>query len=170
MNEKTYDSGRVDHDIFTTFKADHRQGMILWDKLVAHPSLDTQWWALPSLFTTEDFNIFQPDHLSLKFGWAQLIGSLELDAACRLAHFLETPDREDSYSQFLLYGGLQADITMVRRQTNLILNVEHDVNRGATGLTVALVCFGQGHAREALLPEERSFAGLRRLNSAAVWK
>jgi len=65
-------AGRVDQDIFTRYKADHRYGFSVGDTFNYRPWADTQWYGGPSMISNEDFDPFDPDYVQARAGWKQL--------------------------------------------------------------------------------------------------
>ncbi|MDH3598739.1 MAG: hypothetical protein OEU26_03755, partial [Candidatus Tectomicrobia bacterium] len=96
-------SGRVDQDVFTPFKADHRAGLKLAESLIYRPWLDTLWSGKLTLTTNEDLDIFQPDRLTLRLQWKQLVGALQINTAYRYAHFFADDNRDSAKDRHTLY-------------------------------------------------------------------
>ena len=81
---------RIDQDVFTPFKEQHRWGLELSDTLTHRPWLDTLWSLSGSVVGNENFT---PDHLSFNLGWQQLIGAFQVNASYRSIVFLPDNDR-----------------------------------------------------------------------------
>ncbi len=87
------DSGRVDQDVFTPFKSDHRAGIDVADTLTHRPWLDTLWSGQLALASNEDFNLAQPDRLHVRLQWNQLLGALQVRTGYRFSRFFADDDR-----------------------------------------------------------------------------
>ena len=96
-------SGRVDQDVFTPYKADHRAGLTLAERITYRPWLDTLWSARLALTTNEDLDIFAPDRLTLRLQWKQLVGAFQINTAYRYAHFFADDDRDSAKDRHTLY-------------------------------------------------------------------
>jgi hypothetical protein len=101
-DDDTYDAGRIDRDVFTGYKHDHRQGASLSDSLAWRPWLDTLWYVKGSLHTNEDFNILHPDHIRMKVGWKQLLYPLVLDLDYRYTYYFSDKDRDGELQKNIL--------------------------------------------------------------------
>jgi hypothetical protein len=161
LDRIAYRAGRVDQDIFTTYKSDHRLGLILSDTLACRPWLDTKWWVRPSLLSNEDFGV---DHLSLRTGWTQAVGGLDVDAAYRVAWFMADEHRRIPLTQHLLY----VDVLLhgwwyARRRSEIGFGLIHDLARGSTSANLTWTCyFDNGRDYRDYLPGELGFPALRR--------
>jgi hypothetical protein len=94
--------GRIDLDVFSPYKADHRVGLSLADTFTYRPWLDTIWSGELEVVTNENFNPLQPDHITLQLEWKQLLGPLQLQSAYRFGYFLADADRSQAIDRHTL--------------------------------------------------------------------
>jgi hypothetical protein len=92
----TYIPEKVDQDIFTPYKFEHKRGLILSDTLTYRPWLDTNLHLGASVVSTEDMDIFNPDNISLRVGWKQLIGAFQVNAEYRRNHYMSDSIRKSA--------------------------------------------------------------------------
>jgi hypothetical protein len=97
-----YPAGRLDRDVFTRYKADHRRGLTLGDTLYHRPWLDTVWRVGAGLTTNEDLLPTDPDHLQVLAGWRQLAGDWDLDLEYRRRYYLSDDDRDEDLDRSTL--------------------------------------------------------------------
>ena len=169
QDETKYLAGRVDQDIFTSYKSKHRAGMTLSDTWVYKPWLDTRWWIRPSLVSNEDFNPVKPDQLNLRLGWAQAMRFAEVEASYRFTWFLEDRDRPDPRLQNLLYLDVITDLPPFCRSSELAFSVQHDLDRGRTSAQIAWTWyFDKGRAGHHRWPGERKFPTIQQ-QSRVAW-
>jgi hypothetical protein len=91
-----YKSQKVDQDIYTPYKSDHKTGVKIAERLVHRPWLDTIWSADIALTSNEELNPIDPDYLRLSCKWEQLLGPLQLDAGYRTNYYFSDNDRDDA--------------------------------------------------------------------------
>lgn len=161
-----YQPERLDQDVFSRYKADHRFGLTLSDTLEHRPWLDTLWSAGFSLSSNEDFNLLRPDHLGWRLGWKQLLGPLQLNAGYRGTYYLDDGDRSSASSRNFLTLGLLWDHWRIRQQRlALELELTRDLDRNGT---LALLSFfwhlGNGRGYRDFWPGEIDFADLKQRN------
>lgn len=168
LNSNPFPSGVMDQDVFTGFKNDHREGLILADVLTHRPWLDTVWWVRPSLYTTENFNIFRPDHVGIAVGWGQWIRPFGLDLSYRIAEYYKNADRpHENTQQLLTLEGFSEGWAWGQLRCEASLYVQHRLDSGDTSLAGVLsfawdAGFNDWHYR----PGERDFQTLRRWRGA----
>jgi hypothetical protein len=92
----SYIPEKVDQDIFTPYKFEHKRGLILSDTFSYRPWLDTSLYLGASVVSNEDMDIFNPDNIALRIGWEQLIGPFQVNAEYRRSHYLSDSDRNNS--------------------------------------------------------------------------
>ena len=85
---------RVDQDVFTRFKSDHRRGLRLRDEVAYTPWRDTRLFAGGQIGTNEDFNLFAPDSVTYWVGIDQLLGPVRLGVDFRGYRFFADDDRD----------------------------------------------------------------------------
>ncbi len=165
-----YLAGRVDQDIFTRYKVNHRTGLTLSDTWVYKPWIDTLWWVVIFFFSNEDFNLVKPDQLNLRFGWTQALGLAEVDASYRLTRFFEDRNRRAARLQNLLYLDVVTDIPPWGRRSELAFRVQHDLDRGSSSAQINVTWyFDKGHVDRDRWPGDRLFPALRQQSEMALF-
>ncbi|MBS3808677.1 MAG: hypothetical protein KGY38_00790, partial [Desulfobacterales bacterium] len=100
-----YESKRIDQDVYTPYKADHKAGLSVSERLVHKPWQDTIWAAGGGLTSNEDLNLLKPDHLGLWCQWNQLLYPFEVKAEYRTIHYFSDDDRDDGlWRHFISLG------------------------------------------------------------------
>jgi len=92
-NSEQYPDDHVDRDIFTTYKADHQDGIRLGDTVYHKPWLDTIWFAGASLGSNEWSENIAPDNIRTRLGWKQLMGDLQIDLTYKGVVYFDDRDR-----------------------------------------------------------------------------
>ena len=90
---------RVDQDLFTQYKNDHRRGLGLVDTLSYRPWLDTLWYASLGLASNENLNVLDPDHAGLALGARQLLQNWQASAEYQARHYFPDQDRDGHVTQ-----------------------------------------------------------------------
>lgn len=154
---------RLDQDVFSRYKADHRYGLTLSDTLEHRPWLDTLWRAGFSLTSNEDFNLLRPDHLGWRLEWQQLVGPLQVNAGYRGAYYLDDGDRSSAGSRNFLTLGLLWDRWRLRQQRlALELELTQDLDRNETLALLSLFWhLGNGRGYRDFWPGEIDFVDLK---------
>ncbi|MDX8405488.1 MAG: hypothetical protein R8K50_04980, partial [Mariprofundus sp.] len=155
--------GLVDQDIYTRYKATHRYGLTLADNYYYRPWLDTLWKAGGSLMSNQDFNIIRADHIAIKAGWQQLLGSVQLGVNYQMNHYFSDNLRQRSANQrtWLLDAswhqwGDQQD------RLELGLQLRHDSDTGnITGMLNLIWHDSNGRGYRDFSPGEVDFRDLR---------
>ncbi len=91
---------RLDNDVYSNYKADHRFGIRIAEKISHRPWLDTLWTGRLSLTSNENF--LKPDYLSFKPVWKQMLGDGQLDIGYRFLHYWTDDDRKSPYNRHFL--------------------------------------------------------------------
>ena len=123
---------RVDQDIFTQYKGDHKFGQTLSLALKHNPWLDTLWSVQGAVVSNEDLNLIEPDHTSLKVGWRQLLGPVIANLSYRRKFFYIDSDRRRAAQRSLANFTLDWDHWL--NEKNLIrfgMQYSRDIERGA---------------------------------------
>lgn len=158
-----YQPERLDQDVFSRYKADHRFGLTLSDSLEHRPWLDTLWSAGFSLTSNEDFNLLRPDHLGWRLGWKQLLGPLQLNAGYRGAYYFDDGDRSSDSTRNFLTLELLWDRWRIRQQRlALELELTQDLDRNETLALLSLFWhLGNGRGYRDFWPGEIDFDDLK---------
>lgn len=85
---------RVDQDLFTPYKQDHRNGLGLGETLSYRPWLDTLVFTSFGLVSNTDLNPFDPDHIGVSLGARQLLGDWQAGAEYLIRRYFEDADRD----------------------------------------------------------------------------
>jgi hypothetical protein len=159
LDEPAYLPGRVDQDVFTTYKSDHRHGLTLNDTWVYQRDDCQRLWLRPALMTNEDWNIYQPDNISLQTGWDALLGDVLLGLSYRLTSFRDDGDRRRTSEQNLLQLSAALDLWQHAGDWYQIdLDVRHDVDEGETSAYLTLSRFvSAGRGYEDMSPRRTAF-------------
>ncbi len=171
LDRNVYAAGRLDQDIFTPYKTNHRHGTTLSETFSLRPWIDTRLLLRGSLTSNEDFNIASPDHISLRTGWAQALGPLTVAASYRLTRFFQDDDRANARLQNLVYLDTFADWwpTFYNR-SELGFRLQHDLDRGSTSAWLSLNWFfDNGRDYRDLMPGEIEFRNLRMQRASQRW-
>jgi hypothetical protein len=167
LDKSPYPPGRVDQDIFTTYKSNHRSGLVLSDTFSYAPWLDTELWLLGSLTTNENFDAFQPDHASLRLGWSQLLGQADFEASYRVTRYFADEDRRDATTQHLI--SLDAVVTSCLLdgcRYELDLSVQFDLVDDTATVSLAVAGHLGSRGYRDFAPGEVRFKPIKRRNEA----
>lgn len=96
---EAYRRAELDQDVFSRYKADHRRGLTLGDRLSHRPWLDTEWYGNLSLHSNESLLPWRYDYFNAKGGWRQLLGSFQIDAEFGYRHYRSDEDRASSLTR-----------------------------------------------------------------------
>ena len=156
-----FDSGVLDQDIFTRYKADHRYGLRLSDQWVYQCCIDRRFWMRPMLVTNTDQVI--PDNLGVHFGVDQMIGPVQLRLGYRLTGFFADNDRSSAVVQNLFDLDAMLETWQSRYwRTEARFSVRHDVSNGGTSLQFNLRSFfNQGRGYRDMRPDSLLFRPIR---------
>ncbi|MBF0612336.1 MAG: hypothetical protein G8345_12370 [Magnetococcales bacterium] len=91
--------GKVDQDVFSSYRHDHRYGVELADTVRYRPWLDSELWAEVGLASNENFNLLDPDRLRWQAGWSQLVGPVLLKGGYTGNHYRADQDRSQSHTR-----------------------------------------------------------------------
>ena len=168
LDQDIYQLGRVDQDIFTTYKSQHRRGFALSNTLSHRPWLDTRCWIRSALTSNEDFDPTSPDSLGLRVGWSQFLAAAEFDVSYRLTQYFDDRDRPNAFTQHLLYLNLVGDCwRLPRHRYELGTQVLHDLGQGDTSVFVYLTWyFDNGRDYQDYSAVDSVFRGMRRFRAA----
>ena len=172
LDEISYSPSRVDQDVFTPFKNDHRLGLYLTDTWIHEPVEFGRVWVRPALYTNEDLNPLSPDRISVHTGISVLHQNIDWQLAYRFAQFFNDEDRLESRSQHLLY--LDAVLDHWRhsgQRFELSVTVRYELDDGETSAYLTLTCFqSRGRGYRDHYPSEVGFRSLRERQAFSTWR
>lgn len=172
MDEVSYARGRVDQDVFTQYKADHRMGLQFSDLWVYEPESVVRWFFRPAVTTNEDHNPFDPDHVSVQTGLSTLLDDLYLGVSYRCTAFLADSDRANSSTQHLVSLDTTLDHWQhAGRRYELDFAVRHIIDQNETSAMLNLTLFrshGRGYRDHA--PGEVDFRRERERRAFGTWQ
>ncbi len=168
LTSSNYAAGRVDQDIYTPFKAQHRIGVVLSDALTYQPWLDTQLWLRGTVYTNEDFNAFRPDHVYMRLGWRQLVGYVDFETTYRITRYYATSDRAQPVTQHLIDLDAVHDLWAFDRHLGeSSIYVQHDIVGHATTLGVSMTVYlDNGRGYRDFAPNATRFKNAKRFSEA----
>ncbi len=172
MDEVSYSRGRVDQDIFTQYKADHRMGLQLSDLWVYEPESVVRWYLRPAVTTNEDHNPFDPDHVSVQTGLSTLLDDLYLGVSYRCTAFLADADRANSSTQHLISLDATLDHWQhAGRRCELDVALRHVIDQNETSAMLNLTLFrSQGRGYRDHAPGEVDFRRERERRAFGTWQ
>ncbi len=154
---------RIDQDIFTEFKSNHRRGLRLREEIAYAPWRDTRLVAGVGLGTNEDFNPFEPDSVNYSLGAVQLAGSVRLGATLRGYRFFADDDRSESVWRHRLQLEAVGE-HWLRNQQRLEVGVSftHFIEESENAFFLfGRWHFGEGRMLRDFRPGERPFSNAR---------
>ena len=167
LSQNPYRPARVDQDVFTSYKARHRIGVVLSDTLVWEPFHDTQFYTGASISTNEDFHDAFLDHGSWKLGWRQMLGQCDVNAYYRLTGFFNDDHRRATVYQNLI--GLEGNMDLWWRDRHwydLIVQTQFNLDDGtSTVMAGGTVYLDAGRNYLDYEPGEKHFLKLREQNT-----
>ncbi len=101
------DGQAIDDDIFSTYKAEHRQGWRLSHELIYLPWADSQFKSRLSTTTNNFSDITSLDNYSARLSWAQFYRDAAIEAGWRWRYFKADEDREANQTRTNLFASLQ---------------------------------------------------------------
>lgn len=115
-----------DTDVYSDYKRDHPYGLRLSNRYQRRPWRDSLWWLGAGLASNKDF--YSIDWTSLRTGWAQRLGDLELEGQLRWLHQFSDQDREQDNDEYRLSLGLSwTPLRTASGQLSLVLGLERDL-------------------------------------------
>jgi hypothetical protein len=155
-------AARVDNDVYSDYKADHRYGLTLADQIRYRPWLDTLWTARAALTSNE--NLLKPDYLSLKPQWKQMLGNGQIDLGYRFIHYWADDDRRKSVNRHFLHLNLNwATWQKNQNRWELGAKLQYDLdNQEILGMLYLSWHGGEGRAYRDFMPGEIDFLNLRK--------
>jgi len=157
---------RLDNDVYSNYKTDHRFGIRLADSFIYEPWRDTRWVGRVRLNSNE--NIVKPDYLRLKAEWQQLLGEAQFNLAYRFYHYWSDDDRKLSVNRHWLSLDFSWDIwdkNLSRWEWGIKLDQDLD-NNELQGMLYLSWHNSRGY--QDFLPGEVDFLRLRKKRMPSV--
>ncbi len=157
------DPSRVDQDVFSRYKGDHRYGLSFGDTVTHEPWADARWYAAPLLTTNEDLDPFDPDYIQARAGWTQLLRDWVVDARYQFRHYFADADRDSASDRHQFRLAVDWDPLRTLRHWHLDFSWIHDFSSADNSLrfTVGRDIGGRNTTRE-YYPGEVRFRRVRR--------
>ncbi len=159
---------RLDNDVYSDYKSDHRFGITLADSFIYEPWRDTRWVGRVRVNSNE--NIVKPDYLRLKAEWQQLLGEAQFNLAYRFYHYWSDDDRKQSVNRHWLSLDLSWDIwdeNLSRWEWGIKLDQDLD-NNELQGMLYLSWHNSRGRGYQDFLPGEVDFLRLRKERMPSV--
>ncbi|MDQ6993348.1 MAG: hypothetical protein Q9M31_07710 [Mariprofundus sp.] len=165
-----YQPTMVDQDIFSRYKWTYRQGLILADTVYQRPWMDTLWYGGGKLVSSKRLNPIKPEHFSLKAGWKQLFGSIQVDGSYQLLHYFASDQRLRARSQRTLVLNSRWDYwNRYQNRFEIDFNIRHDSDTGnITGLLSFIMHESNGRGFRDFQPSEVEFGALRKRDIPSI--
>lgn len=127
-NDQAYPADHIDSDIYSSYKADHLDGVRFAETYYFRPWLDTLWFGGASVTSNQWPDYYDPDNIKIRAGWQQLIGDVEAGLSYRGAYYFTDKDRTSNQYR----DGLQLDVSLNlyrkdRQKVQLSAMVRHDL-------------------------------------------
>ena len=90
---------RIDQDVFTEYKNDHRRGLGIADMLTYRPWLDTLMYGSLGAVSNENLNVLDPDHVVVTVGARQLLHDWQASAEYQARQYFPDEDRNQHVKQ-----------------------------------------------------------------------
>jgi hypothetical protein len=159
----------TDQDVFTTYRSQHRHGLVLGDTITYRPWVDAKLAATLALSTNEDFDIFDPDNLRLRLGWTQRYRGLEVEAQVLVRQFFADGDRNSGYRRHAVGIEASHEIWLARgSRLELLGSYSFDIDRSDSSFLLGVAWhFGGPGGYDNFAPSELDFRALRTRNMEA---
>jgi hypothetical protein len=163
-NNNGFDPGKLDQDVFSRYKQEHKSGLVFSEALGYFPWRDTEWWTRIALASNEDLNPGDPDHLATAAGWRQFVGGLEVDLGYRLTLFFADGDRARQKQRDAIELQIRRDVWWKPLQRiEAGLELRHDLTNGEnTGFIFLTWHFSNGRGYRDFWPGDVNFLALKR--------
>jgi hypothetical protein len=154
---------RVDQDVFTTYKEQHKQGLGLGDDLFYRPWGDVVGWLGASANSNDDFNIFDPDNVRGRVGARLLIRDWDIGAEYIATRYFQDEDRSSSLTRERLRLAAQMwRWTSPRNALQLRARFDHDRSSSDNSVWLSLTWHrSNGRQFRDFYPGDLRFRGLR---------
>lgn len=163
LDESEDPATRVDQDVFTLYKAQHRAGLELSDVLTYDVGLTTQWFTTGSIRSNEELDPTDPDRAELQLGLRQYLRPFLFDLRVRQAFFFSDDDRRSSFDRTRLSLDLQWE-GWNRQRDRWALESRIAYDFGTEELVGAILFgryFSTGRGLRDLFPEPGEYRRLR---------
>lgn len=160
---QAYREGRIDQDIYTPYRDQHRFGGEISDQLVYRPWLDTQLFARAGVVSNPDLNFARPDHLSFSGGIQQLFGPAWGQLQLNQSRYFADADRGSAQTSRSLAFRFGAEVwhgPLHRLELGFTLNRSITDGNTMAGLTLTWHG-GNGRGFTDFIPGEIDFLDLR---------
>jgi hypothetical protein len=156
--------GRVDQDLFTEYKHDHRRGLGIADMLTYRPWLDTLLYGSLGAVSNENLNVLDPDHVVAALGARQLLHNWQASAEYKARHYFPDQNRNDHVTQHryqlsLDWLGWRTDKHGWQARAQLVWD---DSSNEFSGLLSISWIHSNARFYRDFRPAERGFRSLRR--------
>jgi hypothetical protein len=160
---RRYEDGNIDPDVFTTYKSEHRDGLVVSESLGYFPWLDTELWGRVSLTTDEDFGSPFLDHVTGWVGWRQYLSGTVVDLGYSVACFLADEDRSEGYVRHAAFLELLHELWLgPRDRLEIGVGYRHDFpDHEDTGFLSITWHFSNGRHYRDFWGGDVRFRGLR---------
>lgn len=158
-----YPGVALDPDVFSSYKDEHRNGVVLSETFVYRPWLDVEWWARAAVVSNQDFHTPVVDHVSGWLGWRQYAFGAVADVGYRIGAFWEDEDRRSTVVRHAVFARISYDFWAgPKDRIELGLEYRHDFpDDRDVGLFSIAWYFSNGRVYEDFPPGAVPFEGLR---------
>lgn len=158
-----YRPGRLDPDVYTDYKRDHKYALRLSNSVIYRPWLDTALRAKVSLASNEDLYARGPDSLRMGLRISQYLYHSKFDVGYRMAQYFHDNHRSRSRTRQQVSFQVGHDFwASARDRIEFGLRFEHDLSGGETGGFISVVWhFSNGRMYRDFDPGSVSFIDLR---------
>lgn len=168
--DSAYGAGHVDQDVFSRYKQQHLLGLELGDTYYRQPWLDSLWYLGANARTNPDFNLLQPDQMSLRTGWRQRLGKAQVGLEYRATRYLADDDRSQGYWR----NGIDFELHFEhwlpsQNRSECGMRLSHVFNTGEqTGMLYCVWHASQGRRYRDFGPGEIDFRDIRERQAPLV--
>ncbi len=170
LGANPYQRGRLDQDIFTEYKAQHRYGWQFADSYTYQPWLDTAWTLRGWLRSNDSLQDRLLDVVGISARWRQMLGEGELAVTLSQRYFFSDDERRTRFSSTTL--SLQSEWGQWSDGWNLWQlqgGINYQLQKGDFSFMLQLSWQGlQGRGYRDALPGEVFFKPLRQWRLPSV--
>lgn len=155
-------AARLDNDVYSDYKAEHRYGLTIADQLTYRPWLDTLWSGRIAVTSNEKF--YEPDYLGFNGVWKQMLGEGQLDLGYCFTHYWADDVRSKSSNRHFLSLELSWNwwrSNKTRWEVGAKLQQDLD-NNDLLGMLYISWHGGNGRVYRDFMPGEIDFLNLRK--------